>query len=84
MTTYPWAGIADIQMVATLFNGEFGAGFLGDPVAERAGLALELARLVAGLDPVCDFEAGSGLSVGCQCLIELVSKRGGGLDYERL
>lgn len=59
MKTYPWTGIADVQMVATLFNGKLGAGFLGDPVAERAGLPFELARLVAGLDPICDFEAGS-------------------------
>lgn len=73
VTTYPWAGIADIQMVTTLFNGELGAGFLGDPVTERAGLALEFARLVAGLDPICDFEAGS-LVAECQLLLVLVSK----------
>lgn len=51
----PRTGIADIEMIPALLRGELGAGLARDPVAERADLTLELARLVAGLDPVGDF-----------------------------
>lgn len=56
--TYPGACVADVQMIPALFRREPGAGLLGNPLAERADLALELARLVAGEDPVRDFAAG--------------------------
>jgi hypothetical protein len=41
-------------MIAPLFHRKLGPRFLGDKVAKGAQLALELARLVVGLDPVCD------------------------------
>jgi hypothetical protein len=52
--THPRTGIADVQMVPPLLGRELGPGLLGDEVAERALLALELARLVARLHPVGD------------------------------
>ena len=51
---YPGTRIADVEMVSTLLGGELGADRLRDPVAERALLALELTRRIAGLDPVRD------------------------------
>lgn len=45
-------------MVPPLLGGELGTGLAGDPVAERADLALELAALVGGEHPVRDFRAG--------------------------
>lgn len=56
--TYPRTGIADIQVIAALLSGELGAGLVRDPLAERADLALELARLVVGIHPVRDLTAG--------------------------
>ena len=51
----PRASIADIEVVAALFGRELCARLRGDEIAERAGRALELSALVAGLDPVGDF-----------------------------
>lgn len=48
-------------MVAVLLGRVLGTGLAGNVVAERADLALELARLVAAVDPVGDF-GGSGLT----------------------
>lgn len=45
-------------MVAVLFGRVLGAGLARDVVAERADLALELARLVAAVDPVGDLGGG--------------------------
>lgn len=55
-------------MIAALLGRELGAGFTRDPVAEGALLALELARLVAGLDPVGDVAAGVGAGGVFGCL----------------
>lgn len=41
-------------MIPALLGRELGAGLLGDEASKRADLALELARLVVGLYPVCD------------------------------
>ena len=41
-------------MVPALLGGELGARRVADPFPERAHLPLELARLVAGGDPVGD------------------------------
>lgn len=57
----PRARVADVEVVATLLGRVLGAGLARDPVAERADLALELARLVAGRDPIGDFGSGAGL-----------------------
>lgn len=69
--TYPRTRVAHVQVVPPLFRGELGAGLPRDEVAERALLALELARLVAGLDPVRDLGlgcfCGGCLAVGCVC-----------------
>ena len=68
--TYPRACIADVDVIATLFGREFGTALARDPVTERADLALELARLVAGLDPIGNLVcsrlgiAGSSVSRG--------------------
>ena len=50
----PGAGVRDVEVVAALLRRELGAGLARDEVAERADLALELARLVVRLDPVGD------------------------------
>lgn len=50
----PGAGVRDVEVVAALLGGELGAGLARDEVAERADLALELARLVVRLDPLGD------------------------------
>lgn len=59
--TYPRTGIADVEMIPALLNRELGIRRIADPVAERARLPLELARLVAGQDPVRDLVGGRGL-----------------------
>jgi hypothetical protein len=51
-------------MIPPLLGWEPRAGVPRDPVPERALLALELAALVARLDPVGDFEAGTSLRWG--------------------
>ena len=51
-STYPRTGVADKEMVAVGLRGVLGAGLARDVVAERADLALELARLVAAVNPV--------------------------------
>ena len=58
--TYPGTGIADVEVIPPLLGRELGTALPRDPVAERADLALELARRVAGLDPV-GYLAGAGL-----------------------
>lgn len=50
----PGAGVRDVEVVAALLGRELGAGLARDEVAERADLALELARLVVRLDPLGD------------------------------
>ena len=55
-------------MIAALLRRELGAGLTRDPVTERALLALELARAVAGLDPVGDLSGGGG-GGGVVCLL---------------
>lgn len=74
----PRTRIADVQMIAALLGGELGARIGRDPVAERALLALELARLVAGLDPVGHFEAGGSLSSGWASVSQLA---GSGFEF---
>lgn len=51
-------------MIPPLLGWEPRAGVPRDPVPERALLALELTALVARLDPVGDFEAGTSLRWG--------------------
>jgi hypothetical protein len=41
-------------MVAIFFSGEFGVGFVLDPISEDGLLALEFAGFVVGLDPIED------------------------------
>ncbi len=65
----PWTGIADVEMVSAFFGGELGAGFLGDPVAEGALLALEFAGGIAGFDPVGDFGGFGLLFVRVWCFV---------------
>ena len=62
--THPRTSVAHKQVIAALLRRELGAGLTRDPVAERALLALELARGVAGLDPVGDLSGGGGGGVG--------------------
>jgi hypothetical protein len=56
--TDPRTRVAHKQVVAALLGRVLGAGLARDPVAERALLAPELARRVAGLDPVGDLGRG--------------------------
>lgn len=56
--THPRTSIADIEVVPPLLDGELGPGLRGDPVAERADLALELAALVGWVHPVYDSPGG--------------------------
>lgn len=56
--THPRACIAYVQMVPRLLGRELGPGLVGDPVAERADLPLELAALVGGVHPVRDLARG--------------------------
>lgn len=65
----PGAGVGDVEVVAALLGRELGAGLIGDPVTEGAGLALKLAALVAGLDPLRDVASGRRLYV-----VEAISK----------
>lgn len=62
--THPRTSVAHKQVIAALLRRELGAGLTRDPVAERALLALVLARGVAGLDPVGDLSGGGGGGVG--------------------
>lgn len=59
-STHPRTSIAHIQVIPALLRRELGARLARDPVAERALLALEFARLVAGKDPVGDFAGCRG------------------------
>lgn len=59
--TYPRTSIANIEVIPPLLSRELGAGRVADPVAERARLPLELARLVARRHPVRDLPGGRSL-----------------------
>ncbi len=52
--TYPRTSIAHVQVIPPLLRRVLGARLARDEVPERALLALELARGVAWLDPICD------------------------------
>jgi hypothetical protein len=71
----PRTRIADVEVVAALLGREPCAGLGRDLVPERAGLALELAARVAGLDPVGDLAALEASSVS-----EWISASAAGLD----
>lgn len=66
---YPWAGVADVEMIPSRLWGISCAGLSGDGIAERADLALELARLVVGMHPIGDLALG-GLSERVQRFLE--------------
>ena len=55
----PGTGIADVEVVPSLLGRVLGTSLAGDVVAERADLALELARGVVGVDKVRDLSSGS-------------------------
>jgi hypothetical protein len=54
LKTYPWAGIADVQVVSSFLGRVLRSCLPRDPVTERALLSLELARLVADMHPFGD------------------------------
>lgn len=55
----PGTGIADVDVVPALLGRVLGTSLAGDVVAERADLALELARGVVGVDKVRNLSSGS-------------------------
>lgn len=56
--TYPRTSIANVDVIPSLLGRELGSLLGGDEAPERARLPLELARLIARLDPLGDLVDG--------------------------
>lgn len=68
-STYPGTRVANIEMVAALLRRILGPGLIRDPVAERAHLAFELARLVGPVDPFGNFACLESQNISISQLI---------------
>ena len=66
VVTDPRAGIANVEVIAAFGGRVPGASLARDVLPEGALLPLELARRIAGFDPVGDF---ARLLVGQKCVL---------------